>query len=279
VTLDELRIEIEALSSEERPDAGRSRRAVDRLLEALEEGSARAASPGVDGWQLHEWVKKGILLAFRCGGDRPTAVPPVFHFNDREMLPTWNGGTVGSSVRIVPGGTTVRRGAHLGAGVVVMPPAYVNVGAFVGAGSMIDSHVLVGSCAQIGCGVHLSAGVQVGGVLEPIGSAPVIVEDSAFIGGGCGLYEGTRIESGAVLAPGLVLTRSVPLYDLVRATVHRAGDDGVLVVPSGAVVVPGSRPARGEFASERGLQLQTPVVVKYRDGATEASVALEQALR
>jgi 2,3,4,5-tetrahydropyridine-2-carboxylate N-succinyltransferase len=279
VTPDELRIEIEALSAEGRPDAGRSRRAVDCLLDALEEGRARAASPGEGGWQVHEWVKKGILLAFRCGEDRPMDLEPVFHFKDREMLPTWDGGAARSSVRIVPGGTTVRRGTHLGAGVVVMPPAYVNVGAFVGAESMIDSHVLVGSCAQIGSGVHLSAGVQIGGVLEPIGSAPVIVEDSAFIGGGCGLFEGTRIETGAVLAPGVVLTRSVPLYDLVRASVHRAGDDGVLVVPSGAVVVPGSRPAKGEFARERGVQLQTPVVVKYRDRATEASVALEQALR
>jgi 2,3,4,5-tetrahydropyridine-2-carboxylate N-succinyltransferase len=173
----------------------------------------------------------------------------------------------------------VRRGAYLGEGVVVMPPAFVNVGAHVGMGAMIDSHALVGSCAQIGARVHLSAAVQVGGVLEPVGAMPVIVEDDAFVGGGCGLYEGTRVGRGAVLAPGVVLTRAVSLYDAVheRAIVADAG--GVLAIPERAVVVPGSRPAGGAWAQSLGLSLYAPVIVKYRDARTDAASALEEALR
>jgi 2,3,4,5-tetrahydropyridine-2-carboxylate N-succinyltransferase len=191
----------------------------------------------------------------------------------------WDPNHTDRDVRIVPGGSAVRRGSFLGHGVVVMPPAYVNVGTWIGEGSMIDSHVLVGSCAQIGRRVHLSAGVQIGGVLEPIGALPVIVEDEAFVGGGCGIYEGTRVGRGAVLAPGVVLSRSVALYDLARERVIRADADAPLVVPDRAVVVPGARPARGKLADREGIHLQTPVIVKYRDDGTDAALALEGALR
>ena len=228
---------------------------------------------------LATWVKEGILLAFRHGADGAGGLPPYFHFRDRETLPTWSPDGCGRSIRIVPGGTTVRRGAHLGDGVVVMPPAYVNVGAYVGPGTMVDSHALVGSCAQIGRGVHLSAAVQIGGVLEPVGALPVIVEDHVFAGGGVGIYEGTRVGARAVLAPGVILTRALPLYDLVRERVYRAEPGKPLLVPGGAVVVPGARSAGGAFAESHGLRLQAPVIVKYRDAGTDAALALEEALR
>jgi len=279
LTLEDLRAEVEQVTAADEPDPSRARRAVDALLDALERGEARAAELREGGWVVHAWVKRGILLAFRVGGNVGMAVPPAFWFRDREVFTTWNPEAPGRNVRVVPGGTTVRRGAHLADGVVVMPPAYVNVGARVGSGSMIDSHALIGSCAQVGRAVHVSAAVQIGGVLEPVGALPVIVEDGAFLGGGCGLYEGTHVGARAVLAPGVVLSRSVPLFDLVRGEVHRAAAGGNLIVPPGAVVVPGSRPARGEFATKEGLHLQAPVVVKYRDAATDVALALEEALR
>jgi len=249
---------------------------IDELLGALESGSVRAAELSEDGWRVNDWVKRGILLGFRIGIDRASSLDPVFHFSDRDTFPTRSAGI---GVRIVPGGTTVRRGAHLGEGVVIMPPAYVNVGAFVGAGSMVDSHALVGSCAQIGKAVHLSAAAQVGGVLEPIGALPVIVEDEVFVGGGCGIYEGVQVGAGAVLAPGVVVSRSVAIFDLVKGRVLRSDANGVLRVPPRAVVVAGARAANGEFARKHGIQLQTPVIVKYRDTQTDAVLALEEALR
>jgi len=279
VTSDELRQCVLRLVADPAPDRERGLPVVAALLDALEQGEVRAAEPRDDGWAVHAWVKQGILLGFRLGANRGSVSGSAFHFRDRDTFPTWNPNTSLRAVRIVPGGTTVRRGAYLGDGVVVMPPAYVNVGAWVGAGSMIDSHALVGSCAQIGRGVHLSAAAQVGGVLEPVGALPVIVEDDAFVGGGCGIYEGTRVRARAVLAPGVVLSRAVAVVDLVRRSIHRALPDGPLVIPEGAVVVPGSRPAVGEFAMRQGIQLQTPVIVKYRDGSTDAALALEQALR
>ena len=274
-----LRERIEALARSTEVEAAAVRAALDELLAALERGEVRAAQPIGDAWQVNDWVKTGILLGFRHGQNTPIAVPPVFHFRDRDTFPTWDPASAGRDVRIVPGGTTVRRGAHLADGVVVMPPAYVNVGAWVGEGTMIDSHALVGSCAQIGCRVHLSAAAQVGGVLEPIGALPVIVEDEVFVGGGCGIYEGTRIGARAVLAPGVVLTRSIAVFDLVHERMLSAATGGTLFIPPGAVVVPGSRPARGAWASERGLQLQTPVIVKYRNATTDAALTLEEALR
>jgi 2,3,4,5-tetrahydropyridine-2-carboxylate N-succinyltransferase len=279
LNLEALRRTIERLSAIDRPPAAEAREALDRLLDALESGEVRAAERGPEGWSAAAWVKSGILLGFRLGTDRSMALPPVFHFRDRDTFPPQDPFHRGAGVRVVPGGTTVRRGAHLGQGVVVMPPAFVNVGAFVGAGTMVDSHALVGSCAQIGCRVHLSAAAQIGGVLEPIGATPVVVEDEAFVGGGCGIYEGTLVGRGAVLAPGVVLTRSTAIHDLVNERVWTADGDHPLAVPPGAVVVPGARPARGAYAARLGLQLQAPIIVKYRDGSTEAAVELEEALR
>lgn len=277
--IEELRNAVEELASRPDPPREEALPVVDSLLAALESGQVRAASPGADGWEVNDWVKRGILLAFRSGRNVSRPVPPVFCFRDRDTLPTWGPFKCDRNVRIVPGGTTVRRGAFLADGVVVMPPAYVNVGAYVGEGSMVDSHALVGSCAQIGRGVHLSAAAQIGGVLEPIGALPVIVEDDVFVGGGVGVYEGTRVAAGAVLAPGVILTRAVPLYDLVTETVHRAEGESPLVVPERAVVVPGSRPVAGRFAESHRLQVQAPVIVKYRDDSTDAALELERALR
>jgi 2,3,4,5-tetrahydropyridine-2-carboxylate N-succinyltransferase len=275
---DDLRAAVEALAGLPEPPPDEVRSVVEALLAALESGRVRAAEPEGGTWRANAWVKRGIVLAFRAGLNADVAVGPVFRFRDREwLLPV--GSPPPPGVRIVPGGTVIRRGAHLAEGVVVMPPAYVNVGAWIGERSMIDSHALVGSCAQVGRDVHLSAASQIGGVLEPVGALPVIVEDGVFVGGGCGIYEGTRVRSRAVLAAGVILARSVPLFDLVRGTVLRAGPGRPLEVPEGAVVVPGARPAAGEYAARLGLHLQAPIVVKYRDDATDAASALEEALR
>jgi 2,3,4,5-tetrahydropyridine-2-carboxylate N-succinyltransferase len=279
VSPSELRQTIERLSAAGAPPLDEARRAVEQLLEALENAAVRAAEPSPAGWRTCAWVKRGILLGFRLGANRIVDLSPVFHFRDRESFPTQDPVRGPRDVRIVPGGTTVRRGAFVGDGVVIMPPAYVNVGAYVGEGSMVDSHALVGSCAQVGRRVHLSAAVQIGGVLEPVGAVPVVVEDDAFVGGGCGVYEGTRVSAGAVLAPGVILTRATPVHDLVRDRVWRADGEQPLTIPEGAVVVPGSRPAKGEHARKHGLQVQTPIIVKYRDGSTDAALDLEETLR
>lgn len=244
---------------------------VQALLAGLESGEIRAATPGGDAstgdWTVHGWVKRGILTAFSR-----SAVTTVPGGVDKAWVPAREL-TPADGVRLVPGGSAVRRGAHVAPSVVVMPPSYLNVGAHVGAGSMVDSHVLVGSCAQVGAGVHLSAGVQLGGVLEPIGAAPVIVEDDAFVGAQSGLFEGVRVGRGAVLAPGVTLTSRTVLLDLARER------EVTGVVPEGAVVVPGSRPASGAWARERGVQLYAPIIVKYRDAGTDAATVLEEALR
>lgn len=202
-----------------------------------------------------------------------------FNFADRDTLPLRRTDGPSEGVRIVPGGSSVRAGTYLGSGVVVMPPAYINVGAWVGEGAMIDSHALVGSCAQVGARVHLSAGAQLGGVLEPIGLRPVVIEDDAMVGGNCGVFEGTVVGEGAVLAPGVQLTASTAVHDIVRDEVYRATPDTPLAIPPGAVVVPGSRPASGRVARFGGIQLYVPVIVKYRDEKTDAATALEEALR
>ncbi len=278
MTPSDLHAAIERLASLADPPPGECRAVAAALLAALESGTCRAAEPQDGRWVVNAWVKRGILLAFRFGAPVTTSVPP-FHFRDKDLLPTQDPAETGRNVRIVPGGSSVRRGAFLGDRVVVMPPAYVNVGAYVGAGAMVDSHALVGSCAQIGEDVHLSAAAQIGGVLEPPGALPVIVEEGAFIGGGCGLYEGVRVGRGAVLAPGVVLTRGVPLFDAVNASIVPADADGIRVVPERAVVVPGSRPAGSAWAKAQGLSLYAPVIVKYRDASTDAAAALEAALR
>jgi len=275
-----LQTRIEAISSgkAEEANAPGARRTVDCLLDALESGLVRAATRDNSGrWVANPWVKTGILLAFRVGG-MSSFDNGFFSFMDREALAPRRF-TEEDRVRIVPGGSAVRRGAHLGAGTICMPPSYLNVGSFVDEDTMVDSHVLVGSCAQIGARVHLSAAVQIGGVLEPAGALPVIVEEDVFIGGGCGVYEGCILRRGAVLAPGVILSRATPIYDLVHERVERAENGQSLEIPSGAVVVPGTRPAASAFARSEGISLYAPIIVKYRDTGTDAATALESALR
>ncbi len=279
MNLPELRARIEALAARERPALEEVEAAVEELLRALEAGLVRAATREGGTWRLHPWVKQGLLLGFRFAPDVSVTLPPVFFFRDRAWFSPRDVAREAPGVRVVPGGTTVRRGAFVGPGAVVMPPAYVNVGAWVGPRAMVDSHALVGSCAQVEEGVHLSAGAQLGGVLEPPGAWPVIVEEGAFVGGGCGVFEGTRVGRRAVLAPGVMLTASLPLFDLVRQQVYRASQGQPLVVPEGAVVVPGTRRLSASFAEAEGLGLYAPVIVKYRDARTDAAAALEEALR
>lgn len=251
-------------------------RAVADLRTALNQGRARAAEPAGDGeWRVNAWVKKGILLAFRIGRVQPSEAG-VLQFSDKHTLPPRR---PPDGVRLVPGGSSLRDGCFLGRGVVVMPPAFVNIGAYVDDASLIDSHALVGSCAQIGKRVHLSAGAQIGGVLEPVGALPVIVEDDALIGGNCGVYEGTIVGCGAVLAAGTILTGATPVYDVVRGEIYRREGERPLRIPAGAVVVPGARAVPRGKGRDWGISLYTPVVVKYRDEKTGRSVQLEDLLR
>jgi len=240
----------------------------------------RAAEKDPNGrWRVVPSVKRGILLGFRIGRLEVFGTDgSVFSFIDKHIFPTRRF-TVADRVRIVPGGSSVRRGAYLAPSVICMPPMYVNVGAHVEEETLIDSHALVGSCAQIGKRVHLSAAAQIGGVLEPVNATPVIIEDDVLVGGNCGVYEGTIVRRGAVLAAGVILTRGTPVYDLVKETVHRASWEMPLEIPENAVVVPGARAASGEWAEKNGIQLQTPVIVKYRDAKTDLATALEEWLR
>ena len=243
------------------------------LCRALEAGEIRVAEKKDGEWTVNTWVKEAILEGFRCGElqqDGP--------FVDKDTLPVRRF-SVEDKVRFVPGGSAVRCGAYLAPSVIVMPPSYVNIGAYVDAGSMVDSHVTIGSCAQIGKNVHVSAATQIGGVLEPAGALPVIVEDGAFVGGNCGIYEGTILQEGAVVGSGVILTRSTPVFDAVKGDWIHADAQGRLVIPAGAVVVSGSRPVRKGAGAEAGLHLYCPVIVKYRDGKTDASVTLEDLLR
>jgi 2,3,4,5-tetrahydropyridine-2-carboxylate N-succinyltransferase len=245
--------------------------------DALTQGKVRAAEKQGDGWTVNVWVKKGILLGFRLGvlsdmgGDS-------LAFVDKDTFPARRF-VVADRVRIVPGGSSVRLGSYVAPSVICMPPMFINVGAYVDEGTMVDSHALVGSCAQIGKRVHLSAGAQVGGVLEPINASPVIIEDDVLVGGNCGIYEGTLVRSRAVLGAGTILTRSTPLYDVVRGEVYRATPDAPLTVPEDAVVVPGSRAVAKGKAAEWNLSLYTPVIVKYRDEKTDQGIELEDILR
>jgi 2,3,4,5-tetrahydropyridine-2-carboxylate N-succinyltransferase len=262
-------------------DRDQARDAFSRLRAALSAGTVRAAEPDPStpsGWRVNAWVKQGILLGFRVGVIVDmSADHGKWPFVDKDTLPLKRF-AVESGIRIVPGGSTVRDGAYLGAGVVCMPPMYINIGAYVGNASMIDSHALVGSCAQIGQRVHVSAAAQIGGVLEPVGALPVVIEDDVLIGGNCGVYEGAIVKRRAVLASGTVLTASTPLYDLPNGTIIEPSG-GPLVVPEGAVVVPGTRPLTSAKAREWGLSVSTPIIVKYRDERTDARTALEEAIR
>jgi len=251
---------------------------IDQFKNLLNRGEIRAAEFHAGKWRVNAWVKKGILLAFRVGQLREYAENHIMQFFDKDTM-SLKQLSVNDGVRIVPGGSAIRDGAYVAAGVVMMPPSYVNIGAYVDEGTMIDSHVLVGSCAQIGKRVHLSAGTQIGGVLEPVGSMPVIIEDDVFIGGNCGIYEGATIKRRAVIAAGVIVTRSTPVYDLVNQTIHRSSTTEPLTIPEGAVVIPGNRHIEHPFAKQHHLSIYTPVIVKYRDEKTDASTALEDSLR
>ena len=258
-----------------------ARAVIDEFRTALGDGTVRAAEPDPSaphGWRVNPWVKRGILLAFRFGD---TVNMTVDHgrwpFFDKDTLPLKR--FDGTGVRIVPGGSSIRDGAFIGKGVICMPPMYVNIGAWVGDESLIDSHALVGSCAQVGSRVHLSAAAQIGGVLEPVGALPVIVEDDVMIGGNCGIYEGAIIKRRAVLASGTVLTASTPIYDIVHGSIIKAAPGEPLVVPEGAVVVPGTRAIQSGHGKDWGLSVATPIIVKYRDDKTTARTALEEWIR
>jgi len=245
----------------------------EEILDALETGSMRAASPSQDGWVVNIEVKQAILQSFKEGVN--TSYEGIYKgFVDKHNLPP-RYFSPEDQVRLVPGGSSVRRGAYVAPSVIIMPPAYINVGAYVGEGSMVDSHALVGSCAQVGKGVHLSAAVQLGGVLEPIGMNPVIIEDECFIGAGVSIVEGIMVQKRAIIAPGVILSKSIPVYDAVKEEIRPRG----AAIPEGAVVIPGSRPMKRDWAKSQGLSMQCPIIVKYRDQSTDASTELEQALR
>ena len=248
---------------------------------ALNEGRVRAAEPEAScasGWRVNSWVKKGILLGFRIGSIVELSAGQPFQFFDKSTYPL-RSLTLQHGVRVVPGGSSIRDGVFVGRGVTCMPPMYINVGAYVDEGTMVDSHALIGSCAQIGKNCHISAASQIGGVLEPVGALPVIIEDQVLVGGNCGVYEGTVVKARAVLGSGTILNRSTPIYDLVRGEVYRATDDSPLIVPEQAVIVAGSRKVTAGIGTDWGISLYTPVIVKYRDATTDAKVQLEDLLR
>jgi 2,3,4,5-tetrahydropyridine-2-carboxylate N-succinyltransferase len=253
-----------------------------RFKDALNRGEIRAAEPdeqAPNGWRVNAWVKKGILLGFRMGSLVDMSIDPARQpFFDKATWPVKRLDP-SSGVRVVPGGSSIRDGCYVGRGVTCMPPMYINAGAYVAEGTMVDSHALVGSCAQVGRNCHISAAAQIGGVLEPVGALPVIVEDDVLVGGNCGIYEGTVVKRGAILGSGTILNRSTPLFDVVKGEIYAAGDDEPLVVPEGAVVVAGSRAITRGHGRDWSLSLYTPVIVKYRDSKTDAKVRLEDLLR
>ncbi len=279
----ELQQSIERLFSENPAEySDRDKRLFESFRDLLNQGLIRPAAPDSSqpaGWRVNQWVKKGILLGFRMGGiiEMSAAAAPS-QFFDKSTYPVKKF-TAGDGIRIVPGGSSVRDGCYIGRGVTCMPPMFINVGAYVGDGSMIDSHALVGSCAQIGRNCHISAASQIGGVLEPVGALPVIIEDDVLVGGNCGVYEGTLVKRRAVLGSGTILNRSTPVYDLVRTQIYRANGDAPLVIPEEAVVVAGSRAIESGPGREWGLSIYTPVIVKYRDQGTGAKIQLENLLR
>jgi 2,3,4,5-tetrahydropyridine-2-carboxylate N-succinyltransferase len=249
----------------------------------LNNGEIRAASPSIDkenksGWIINDWVMKGILLGFRLGELTDVSLNEHFKFFDKSTYPLKKL-TLENQVRMVPGGSSIRDGSYVAPGVVIMPPAYINVGAYVDSNTMIDSHTLVGSCAQIGKRVHISAGAQIGGMMEPVSERPVIIEDDVFVGGNTGIFEGTIIKRRAVIAAGVILTGSTPVYDVVNEKIYRRTTGMPLIIPEQAVVVPGSRALDTPFARNHHLALSTPIIIKYRDSKTDAATALEESLR
>ena len=275
-----LREQIESIAACENNEFTSDDRAVfDEFKRALNRGEVRAAERTEDGkWLVNAWVKRGILLGFRMGAITDMSTGESFKFFDKDTYPA-RPTTIDDNVRIVPGGSTIRDGAYIAPSVVCMPPMFVNAGAYVDQGTMIDSHALVGSCAQIGKRVHISAAAQSGGVLEPVGAVPVIIEDDVLVGGNCGVYEGTIVRERAVLASGTILTGSTPVYDLVRGEIYERAKDGPLEIPAGAVVVPGARAVTNERGRDWGLSLYAAIIVKYRDEKTDTAVRLEDYLR
>ncbi len=273
-----LQEQIELLSAEAAPSEQEVMPVVTELLHLLNAGKVRAAEQDMQKhWRANTWVKKGILLCFKYGrmSDMSTG---AFRFFDKHTIPM-KSMNLDSGVRVVPGGSAIRSGAFVARGVICMPPMYINIGAYVDEGTMVDSHALVGTCAQIGKRVHLSAAAQIGGVLEPAGARPVIIEDDVFVGGNCGVYEGVIVRSRAVLSSGVILNGSIKVYDAVNGTVLQSTPDTPLEIPEGAVLVSGSRPLDTPFGKEKGLSVYTPIIVKYRDPKTDAKTALEDALR
>src|SRR6476469_6588973 len=275
-----LKAELERFSGPVPPaDEPAARVAFLELKSALNAGAVRAAERDGSGvWRANAWVKAGILLGFRLGKIQPAATGLPFPFYDKDTYPLRRIG-LDDGIRLVPGGSAIRDGCYVAPGVVCMPPMYINVGAWVGEGTMVDSHALVGSCAQIGRRVHLSAAAQIGGVLEPAGALPVIIEDEVLIGGNCGVYEGTIVRERAVLAPGTILTGGTPVFDLVHDRVYRRDGERPLESPAGAGVVPGTRAVRSGPGLDSGIGLYAPVIVKYRDEKTDTAVRLEDLLR
>ena len=275
--------QIEALFDERRVNFTEAeRRVFQAFKDELNAGRIRAAEPDAaapTGWRVNPWVKKGILLGFRMGSIVDMSVDAARQpFIDKSTYPVKAIGA-DAGVRIVPGGSSIRDGSYIGRGVVCMPPMYINVGAYVDEGTLVDSNALVGSCAQVGRNCHISAGAQIGGVLEPVGAMPVIIEDDVLIGGNCGVYEGTVVKRRAVLGSGTILTRSTPVYDTVKGVIHAASEEQPLVIPENAVVVAGSRRIQRGRGKDWELSLYTPVIVKYRDAGTDARVRLEDFLR
>lgn len=251
---------------------------LDKFIDALNNGQIRAAEPdGEGGWKVNMWVKQGILLIFRHSQMVNLSVGD-FNFYDKAAIPMKKF-SLEDGIRMVPGGSAARSGSYIAPGVICMPPMYINIGAYVDSGSMIDSHALVGTCAQIGKNVHISAAAQVGGVLEPAGARPVIIEDNVMVGGNCGIYEGVMIRERAVLGSGVILTASTKVYDLVNEKIITSDGENPLVIPPAAVVVPGSRKINNDFANEHGLSIATPLIIKYRDDKTDARTALNFELR
>ncbi len=278
-TLSTLKSAIERLSTGETiGNAGEARRTFLDFRAALTRGEVRAAEKVNRHWVVNTWVKQGILFGFRLGELQEMSDGEVLSFVDKDTFPARRL-TLADRIRLVPGGSSIREGAYVAPSVICMPPMFINVGAYVDEGSMIDSHALVGSCAQIGKRVHMSAAAQIGGVLEPVNAAPVIIEDDVLVGGNCGVYEGTLVGTRAVLGAGTILTRSTPLYDLARGEIYRATPEHPLEVPENAVVVPGSRAVKKGKGAEWNLSLYTPVIVKYRDEKTERGIELEEWLR
>ena len=274
-----LREEIEALATRTGEFTRDDRAVFDEFKRALNRGEVRAAERSPDGkWKVNSWVKQGLLLGFRMGAIVDMSSGESLKFFDKDTFPS-RPTKIEDNVRIVPGGSTIRDGAYIAPGVVCMPPMFVNAGAYVDEGTMIDSHALVGSCAQIGKRVHISAAAQIGGVLEPIGAVPVIIEDDVLVGGNCGVYEGAIVRERAVLGSGTILTGSTPVYDLVRGDIYQRDKDGPLEIPAGAVVVPGARAITTERGRNWGLSLYAAIIVKYRDEKTDSAVQLEDYLR